>query len=581
MAALEAMRRDRDRFVAFAFASADMLLELDGAGNIHFADGATMGLLGISPKNLVGSSLYEIIIAEDSDVTLNMLQKARRDRRVDNIPLHFFSHTLRAPVILTASAFHFDEKDDHVYLSLSARPPSSTENDLRSRDVRTGTLKKEAFAEQANEKILEAQHKGEELEITLVDFPQLKDVLDGLNPEQSRQLLEKIGEYLRSKSVGGDMAATLEDGNSFSLLHDSSISAGEIISTIRKMVSAIVPRLGEMEATTQTLAAKPAGLTKQDSANALLFTLNRFAESHGEDFTIESLSDGYQEMLDQTLERINSFRDILNEEAFDIAFQPIVEIKSGVVHHFECLVRLKEGASKEFANPFQFITFGESAGLINEFDLLMAQKTLDILMEAHSHGNKPMVSVNVSGRSLSSSLFMDSFKKLVESMPKVRKQLIVEITESAKISDLKLANDFVQKLRKDGNMICLDDFGSGESSFDYLRCLQVDFVKIDGSYVKEAMESQHGRDMLKAMAGLCRSLNIVTIGEMVEDEKCAFFLWESGVKFGQGYFFGKPSLSATDLSMCGRTTPFYPGIIRAKRFRPEGGEKPWWWKKED
>ena len=394
------------------------------------------------------------------------------------------------------------------------------------------------------------------------------------------QLLDEIGSYLRSKSVDGDMATTLADGN-FGLLHDSSVSAAEITSTIRKMVADIAPRMEAMEATAQTLSAKTVGLTKQDSANALLFTLNKFAESHGEDFTIESLSDGYQDMLDTTLDRINSFRDILNEEQFDIAFQPIVEIKSGVVHHFECLVRLKEDAQKDFANPFQFISFGESAGLINDFDLLMAQKTLDILMDAHSHGNRPMVSVNVSGRSLSSSLFMDSFQKLIESMPKVRKQLIVEITESAKITDLKLANNFVQSLRQEGNMVCLDDFGSGESSFDYLRSLQVDFVKIDGSYVKEAMQSQHGREMLKAMSGLCRSLGIVTIGEMVEDEKCAIFLWESGVKFGQGYFFGKPSLNSTDLSQCGRTTLSYPGIVRAKRFRTPNPDRPWWHRKDN
>ncbi|MBY0356244.1 MAG: EAL domain-containing protein, partial [Rickettsiales bacterium] len=357
-------------------------------------------------------------------------------------------------------------------------------------------------------------------------------------------------------------------------LHGVGLKSSEVIANVRSIVSRLAPKAPIMDVTAQTIRTKTNGLSQQDSANALLYTLNRFAESHGEDFTIESISNGYDEMLTKTVEQIESFRSILNEEMFDIAYQPIVDIKTGVIHHYECLVRLKEAAPKDFSNPFHFITFGESSGLINEFDLLMADKTLHMLQGEVKKGKKPLVSVNLSGRSLSSSLFMDSFERMMEAQPQVRKQLILEITESSKITDLKLANNFVQKLRKEGNLVCLDDFGSGESSFDYLRSLQVDFIKIDGSYVKESMQSQHGRDMLRAMAGLCRALNIVTIGEMVEDEKCAHFLWESGIKFGQGYYFGKPTTELATLENFKKILPNYPEIVRAKRF--EVSNRPWW-----
>lgn len=563
---VDTLRRERDRFVAFAFAAADMLVELDKDGIVRFADGAIGGLLGISPQSLVGKPFSDILVEADHPVARNLLDSIVKQQRMENIPLTFFSQAFNTPIDMDASAFYFGQADKHVFLSISARKNSAANDDLRLRNARTGTLNKESFAEQANERILEAQKLGQDLELTLLDLPHLQEALQGLNPKQARSLLSEIGEYIRSKSVGGDMAATLDEGSSFSLLHGPGVSASEIVSAIRGMVGNLLPKLGGMEVTSRTVRAKATGLTKQDSANALLFTLNKFAESHGEDFSIDSIGDGYTVMLEETMQRIGNFRDVLNEEHFNIAFQPIVDIKSGIVHHYECLVRLNEEASKNFDNPFSFISFGESAGLINEFDLLMTKRTLDILSEAKKNKQKPIVSVNVSGRSLSSSLFMDSFHKMVSDHADIRKQLILEITESAKIADLKLANAFIQKLRREGNLVCLDDFGSGESSFDYLRSLQVDFIKIDGSYVKESMVSQHGRDMLRAMAGLCRALNIVTIGEMVEDEKAAAFLSESGITFGQGYYFGKPDVSVEVLKNCKKELSNYPTIFRARRF---------------
>ncbi len=561
------MRRERDRFVAFAFAAADLLVELDSEGIIQFADGAVSGLLGYTPQALIGRPFTELLVAKDHSVAHNLLEVISREQRMENIPLTFQSETLGAPLMMQASAFFFGQAEKHVFLSISARQNLTPVNEeLHQRNARTGTLNKETFAEQANARILEAEKEGRDLELTLVDFPGLQEILSGLNTKQAKSLLQQIGEYLRSLSVDGDMAATLDDGSSFSVLHGTGVQASDIVTHIRSLIGNLLPKFGNLEANSRTVRAKVTGLTKQDSANALLFTLNKFAQTHGENFSIDSIGESYEMMLQETVTRIEGFRDVLNEEQFELAFQPIVDIKSGIVHHYECLMRLHGETVKDFSNPFDFISFGESAGLINEFDLLMTQRLIDTLSAMAKTGKKPRVSVNLSGRSLSSSLFMDSFHQMIKEQPKLRKQLIVEITESSKISDLKLANSFVQKLRREGNLVCLDDFGSGESSFDYLRSLQVDFIKIDGSYVKESMQNQHGRDMLRAMAGLCRSLNIVTIGEMVEDEKCAFFLWESGIKFGQGYFFGKPDTRIETLSNYNKALPNYPGILRAKRF---------------
>ena len=473
------------------------------------------------------------------------------------------------------SAFRLSNLRGNIYLSLSIAKGGVSADELFTRDFDSGLLKKNTYVQAANKQILEAKEKGEDLNITLLDFPELKGFLDSLPTEQAEDLLHEISEYLKSKSVGGDTAGMI-DGEAYSFVHDTSVSTNDVIQDIVNLTKKRDPKGEGIRLKAETIQADPGRLNEQDSANALLYTLNKYANSHGENFSIQSLSEGYETMLDETVERIANFKEVVDDERFELAFQPIVDLKNGLIHHFEALVRIHE--NPKFSNPFEFITFGEEAGIINEFDLLMCERVFLTLEKASKQGNRPLVSVNLSGKSLSSTLFRDAIKDMLERHKRFRKQVIFEITESAKIDDLADTNIFIQELREAGNLCCLDDFGTGESSFEYLRNLQVDFIKIDGSYVRESLSTPLGRRMLKAMSGLCRDLNVTTIGEMVEDEKAAKLLWEAGVKFGQGYLFGKPTVDAEELENCNKPTPFYGGMMRARRVQDPNRK---WWKKVD
>ena len=116
-----------------------------------------------------------------------------------------------------------------------------------------------------------------------------------------------------------------------------------------------------------------------------------------------------------------------------------------------------------------------------------------------------------------------------------------EITESAQISDLEMANRFIQGLRKAGHQVCLDDFGAGSAALKYLHSLEVDVVKIDGQYIRSALTTNRYRAFLKAIVGLCRDLSISTVAEMVEDARCVEMLKVCRVEYAQGYMFGRPS----------------------------------------
>ena len=255
----------------------------------------------------------------------------------------------------------------------------------------------------------------------------------------------------------------------------------------------------------------------------------------------KSLADCYHEMVDETVNKIAEFKKIMTEGLFDLAFQPIVEAISGEVSHFEVLTRLRGQTS--FANPFQFIEFGENMGLIPDYDMKVVARVLEILGEYKKIGIEPSICINLSGNSLSSQIFMDNLYALISAEPELCKQLVFEITESARVTSIKNVNEYFHKLRELGIQCSIDDFGTGEATFEYLRHLHVDYVKIDGSYITpEAISTEHGRHLLRALSLLCADMGIDVVAERVENQQAADILVEYGIKYGQGYFYAKPTI---------------------------------------
>ncbi len=571
------LRKERDRFLAFAFAGSDILLELDKNGLVTYADGATQGLLARESEALLGESFLGLVSDEDRHHCEDIIAALKLAPRIENITIHLKSETL-GDVAFLANAFHMVGLREHYYITLQSSRDVVNVEELLSRDVDSGLYKKHAFIKRANAMIrAKADSLEEALKVSLLDFPELKELLDMLPEEEANKLLLEISDYLKDKSADGDTVGLLS-GSSYSFVHKNEVDAKQVAENVVKITQKYRPNQEEPKSANfrvKTLDAKVGELSEEDSAHALLYSLNRCAEEQKDEMSVRTLTEGYEAMLEDTVGRMQHFRETVQETRFDLAFQPIVDLKDGHIHHFETLVRIHD--SSVFSNPFEFINFGEKAGIIGEFDLIMIQRALEVLQRASAKRYYPNISINVSGKSLNSQLFQDSLKELMGNYKGRRKQVVFEVTESSKIEDLEKVNTFLQWIRAGGSHISLDDFGTGESSFDYLRRLEVDFVKIDGSYVRESLLSNRGRLMLKAMADMCRQLDITTIGEMVEDEKNAKLLWDCGVRFGQGYLFGKPDIDEDALENCNKPTPYYGGAMRIKRLGGAEEEIPQSW----
>ena len=230
----------------------------------------------------------------------------------------------------------------------------------------------------------------------------------------------------------------------------------------------------------------------------------------------------------------------VEEDRFEPWFQPILDLKTNTVGHYEALSRLRD-EDDTIILPGYYIDIAERFNLIAMIDKVMMEKTMCFQVEMAKSGKVRKFSINLSGKLLGDNEFLEFIKETIIRTGVDPSCLVFEITETAAVSDLRIAADFIEKLKAMGCLFSLDDFGVGFTSFLYLKELKVDFIKIDGSFIKNLDKDKKDRVFVKAMAEVARGLGIKTIAEWVTSEEIMNIVAELGIDYAQGYFIGKPS----------------------------------------
>src|SRR5215469_8757099 len=528
---------ERDRFVGFAFAAADLLLETSPEGEVLFVAGAAKALTGCEATQLVGKSFGSLVRESDREVAELVLKRAREEGRSEPVTLAFAGAGNEANYA-TVSGCLLPARSDSVYLAIaSARAHAANAALKGKRDAETGLLDDASFRAAASETLFNAKDVGESLELALLRLQGLDDLRTRAGSGKLGRLMADIGAFLRAHSIGGNTAGRLA-ADKFGVVRSRTAAKVALSGEIERLSRSYDPQGKGITADETDVALDASGITSNDAAKALAFTLGRFATARGEEFSITSLAEGFRAQISETVGRISHLKAATSTSKMTVAFQPIVGLDTNLLHHHEMLARFERNKS-----PFEMIQFAEKVGMIEEIDLAMCQRAIATLNDLD--GPPLDLAVNVSGRSLDSDIFVEALQKLLEPHARFAKQMLFEITESTQMSDLQRIDRILVGLRKSGYRICLDDFGAGASSFPYLQALTIDFAKIDGGYVARMRDSAKDRAILKAIVVMCRDLGVGVIAEMVERIDQARDLLEMGIGYGQGYLFGRPSPSLT------------------------------------
>ncbi|MEQ8355684.1 MAG: EAL domain-containing protein [Kiloniellaceae bacterium] len=538
----EQLREQRDRFLAFAFAASDLLLEVGDDSQIRYAVGATKQLLGGGPQEFIGKGWLDLFVEEDRKLLVAKVGDLAAGSRCGPVLVSIRQSdskgNQRSPktTMVVFNACRIPGHEDVVYCTLTVANIGLSKL-ARASAARTasGLLSREAFEESAVETLEAARAVGQDVEITFIEFVDAAGFRERLGGERWKSFFSDAGSLLRGGSIDSDSAGAIADDR-FGILHEAGAAVGsDVRRQLAELAQSFDPVGNGMGVEQATLSTSVADLTSEEAAQALVYTINKVAAMGTGNLGVDSLAASFHEQVMETQDRISSFKAVVAANKFDFVFQPIVDLESRQVSHFEALTRFAHGES-----PYQTIVFAEEVGLIHDFDLASSRRAIAFIAE-RSDSSPVSLAVNLSGLSLQNDVFVETLMDLLRQNADLAGQLMFEATESSRMHDLERVSKVFIAMKKLGFSMCLDDFGAGAASFQYLRALEVDYVKIDGTYTRRLLSSDRDSLMLRNLCELCSDLNIETIAEMVELEDQVNKLRSLGVQLGQGYLLGQPA----------------------------------------
>lgn len=504
----------KSRLLGMAFAAADTLLELDAHGRIEMAIGAGPQPGGSAADAWHGTLLAELIGKAGQKPLADALAAIRPGERlapIDALIVCDADHVRRARVRLfqlpdLAPAVSCAITYEGVPFTLAV-PEAPT---LLSADGLLSRVRGSLLAEDGG------------VSVAFVDVA-------GLDApgEANQRAAARVAAVLQASSVDGSSAARLSPER-FALVRGSDCPV-DLEAEVRDAGAAEGLEL----AVRTTQAALSGSAPVESTVRALRFALESCIREGG----IDGAGLGFSESLKRTLKEADRFRAMVKARDFALEYQPIVDLSTNVTHHFEALARFGSHG------PADSIRLAEELGLIEGFDLAVAEKALGQLLRPGFGLTR--IAVNVSGASLGADGYIDGLLRLTAATPDIRKRILVEVTETAAVADIAAAARRLSALRRVGIKVCLDDFGVGAASLDYLHRLPADTVKIDGRFVRDIAGDPRARDLVAHLVDLCADLKMTTITEMIETEEQAAAVRTLGVGFGQGWLFGRPASEPT------------------------------------
>lgn len=529
---IDDLRKERERFVAFAFAAAEIFFELDAVGTILFEGGAVEK---VGPKrdgaSLIGTTIFDIIDKDDRDVFSALKTHLEYKGRLGPIPIRFTSSDGRN-FALRLFGLHMPGANSRTFLALRSAPLGGGAGG-QSTDEETGLLTRNSFLNLAATTMAEnTAHNS--LYMTAVEIDGLDEAQKKFGPKFAHNLLGQMAAHLKTLSVDGAMASQIGD-KQFAFLHRTQ-GDGEYIGESLKKVDDKV----QLKTSVSTISVDNGSISEGQILRTLSYVLSKFCENSASvDFN--ELTAAYDTMAAEAQARVTSMRSMIESGSFKMAFQPVVALQSGDILHNEVLSRFEGGPGAD--SPKDIIEFAENVGMIEEFDIALCKKAIDYVRKMKRLGEPLTLSVNLSGQTLESGRFVDQFASLLTGSKDVVRYIVLELTETKAIKNMEKAEAILNDLKACGYRLCLDDFGVGASGYQYLRSFNVDYVKINGSYVQDMDKTNYKPTFLLSIVRLCHDLGIKTIGQHIETPFQADFLKSLGVDFGQGYYYGRPEFS--------------------------------------
>ena len=411
-------------------------------------------------------------------------------------------------------------------------------------DYLTGLGNRRKFQEEFAQKLASAERYSYQLALFYLDLDRFKEINDTSGHEAGDNFLRLVAKALKEAIRATDLLCRL-GGDEFTLLMPHADLAGveRIAQKINRVLKNLVFKSDNKNYTPSTsigVAVYPLhGKTVNElMANADLAMYKAKELGRGQHHLFNPDID-YRSKLNQTVYWRNLLEDAIANHKFILFYQPILTIKSNNVSHYECLVRLQQDDGT-LLMPAGFVFRAEELGIIGKIDRIVLKKAVDQHLEFNRQGKKHKLSVNISKRTFEEPDIFEYFTELFNNPEVDQKRIIFEITDTAAVSNFQSTNELIHKISALGCVLALNDFGVEYPSLHYLKTAPVDYVKIDGSLIKQLDKSAEDQVFVKTLIELAHAFGKKTVAEFVENESTLTILKDYGIDYVQGYHIGKP-----------------------------------------
>ncbi len=511
------------------------------------ANDALAEMLDLEPAELVGRALQSMIDQPHREVAqahiARLLDGAQHSEGVE-LQIRDIGGEPTWIVLTGAVIDNQNDRPRQLVLQLvDITQRKQYEQQLRiyaERDTLTGLLNRRRFDEELGRAVAACSRYRTPTTLLVCDLDNLKLINDTLGHHAGDELIKAVATELLQRARQTDLVARM-GGDEFTMLltHTGLEQAKAMAESLRAAVLELdLHADGQRLHTTLSIGLAPLGngQSAKDSmiaADAAMYEAKRQGRNRiaiGRQTRSESATR-------QQLGCLERLRSALAEDRFELHAQPITHLRSGEVRHLELLVRMRE-PDGALLMPAAFIPTAERLRLIAEIDQWVVRNAIEI--QAADQHLASTYAINLSGISVGDPELLNLIEHKISEASADPSRLIFEFTETAAIKDLNAARTFTRRLAQIGCASALDDFGCGFASFSYLKQLPVQYIKIDGQFIRNLPGSEDDQVLVKAIIDVAHGLHKQTVAEFVSSNDALELLRAYGVDYAQGFHLATP-----------------------------------------
>jgi len=546
---IQLLLESENRYRDLVETSHDLIWTTDASGRFTYLNAAALTIFGLAPKDLIGRCFFDFEADTAHISNRRFLATLKKSGEVK----HYVTRLVTAKgqdrwIGINARVV---QDDNGVMFAIRGTARDITEEHLATLRIEHLALH-DALTELPNRHSLQRQieaalQSGGVGALLFLDIDHFKYVNDNLGHRMGDQLIVGMGSVLRDAMRGVNGELFRLGGDEFAI-HLPTALRKEAIDAAEQALDAVRRyrfQAGDNKVISNLAASAGIALYPFHGADVLALMSNvDIAMYQAKDLgrNRHILFDQASDSLRSTHRRIHwakKLRDALDEDRLVLFQQPVVRLKNSKPVHHEILVRIRDDNGGHIL-PGNFIEIAESLGLIQEIDMRVVEKLLAYLRSSGQVDKKLRYFVNLSRVSISDQHWIQRFLAMLRASGVNPNQLVFEITETAAMSEIDVTLTFIKRLKEMGCRFALDDFGAGFSSFYYLKRFDVDYLKIDGGFIRDLATDEGSRIFVRALNDVAHGLDKQVIAEWVETPEVLNLLLGMGTQFGQGFLFQRP-----------------------------------------